>query len=309
MGGPGPDGTATGGDGIGSWWPRQQRNLSTARMGQERYCKSKPQDGAISAMLIRFANRLEKSSEQRGSWPLGRITSPIFEVKKEIPVYILLLLAAGCSTSSPPPDPPPDPPAIPLVNASSPLTIPTYDGSGQVTEPNVIFFESSWHGFKYWMVFTPYPNGNASKENPSIVVSEDGFSWQVPLGLVNPLDLPLASDRHLADASIFYDQNSDRIWVYYIRYRDVIQVQNIQVLRLVSADGNHWQNEGVLFTVPIHEILSPSVAKIGDTYSMWSVKASSAGCRTSGTAVEYRVSSDGAKWSQPQPTTLRYPDM
>lgn len=44
-----------------------------------------------------------KLSQQCRSWRLGRITSPVFEVKKEILVYILFLLAAGCSTFSPPP--------------------------------------------------------------------------------------------------------------------------------------------------------------------------------------------------------------
>ena len=52
-----------------------------------------------------------------------------------------------------------DPVAAPLENALSYLTIPTYDGSGQVTEPDIVFFDSPWHGFRYWLAFSPYPNG------------------------------------------------------------------------------------------------------------------------------------------------------
>jgi len=34
--------------GIESWWPRQQRNLSTVGLGKEGYCKSGLESGAIS---------------------------------------------------------------------------------------------------------------------------------------------------------------------------------------------------------------------------------------------------------------------
>ena len=118
------------------------------------------------------------------------------------PVFSL----SGCAASPSP--------AAPLANAPVPLVIPTYDGSGQVTEPDVIFFKSPWHGFQYWMAFSPYPFSNPAKESPSIVVSNDGLNWQVPDGLENPLALP---DRlnYLSDASVFYDSKSDQLWVYY----------------------------------------------------------------------------------------------
>jgi hypothetical protein len=95
----------------------------------------------------------------------------------------------GCATIHSPPEP--------LMNAAAPLTIPTYDGSGQLTEPDVIFFNSHWHGFQYWMAFSPYPFTNPAEENPSIVVSNDGVNWQVPDGLVNPLVLPVGMNYRL----------------------------------------------------------------------------------------------------------------
>src|SRR5436305_1770633 len=44
-----------------------------------------------------------------------------------------------------------------LPNAVAPLTIPTPDGSGQVTEPSIVQFSPPWRGFTYWMVVAPYP--------------------------------------------------------------------------------------------------------------------------------------------------------
>jgi hypothetical protein len=133
--------------------------------------------------------------------------------------YLILVLSftLGCGGSIPSPtNPPPNQPVavVPLVNAPSPLATPSYDGSGQAVEPTVVFFDTPWHGFSYWMAFSPYPNGDPSKENPSIIASQDGINWQVPPGLVNPLALP--DPAFLADATIFYDSASDQLWVYYI---------------------------------------------------------------------------------------------
>lgn len=39
------------------------------------------------------------------------------------------------------------------------------------------------------MAITPYPNGDDAFENPSLLVSQDGLSWDLPCGLRNPLDI------------------------------------------------------------------------------------------------------------------------
>jgi len=62
----------------------------------------------------------------------------------------------------------------PLANAPTWQNTPTYDGSGQVVNPDVVYFPSGWHGYKYWLAMTPYPNSNDDYENPSILVSNDG---------------------------------------------------------------------------------------------------------------------------------------
>ena len=56
----------------------------------------------------------------------------------------------------------------------NPLNIPKYDASG-VVHPDVMYFPSGKDGYKYWMAYTPYPP--QSKENPSIIRSNDGITW------------------------------------------------------------------------------------------------------------------------------------
>jgi hypothetical protein len=182
-----------------------------------------------------------------------------------------------------------------LSNAPSPQITPTYDGSGNVVEPSILFFPSGWRGFHYWLVVGPYPNSDASKENPSILVSDDGTSWEVPPGLTNPIDLPTSG--HLADSELFYDEASDRLCVYYIweDYRGFSRI-----LRKVSSDGIQWSQSEDLFKVRVNDVVSPTVDKIGDTYYMWSINSGTAGCETTNTTTEYRTSTDGAVWSAPQ---------
>src|SRR5271166_5048875 len=69
-----------------------------------------------------------------------------------------------------------------MQNAAAPLVTPTYDGSGQVTEPSIANFPGGWHGFTYWLAVAPYPHSHAAYENPSILVSNNGTNWSVPPG-------------------------------------------------------------------------------------------------------------------------------
>ena len=155
------------------------------------------------------------------------------------------------------------------------------------------------------MAFSPYPSGDESKENPSIGTSDDGTTWQTPPGLVNPLDQPTAIDHHYADASIFYDQASNQLWVYYLRET---RGRGTQVHRMISRDGTHWAKlNQVLLEAPSSEVESPSVSKTDNRYYMWSVNAGPAGCLAESSVVEYRISSDGVKWSASRQTVMSLP--
>ena len=190
----------------------------------------------------------------------------------------------------------------PLENAPTYQTTPTYDGSGQSVHPDVIYFPDGWHGYKYWMVMTPYPNGDASKENPSILVSNDGSSWEVPPGLTNPID-PTPASGHNCDPDMIYNNDTDELWVYYVE--DGAGTSYLK--RKKSSDGVNWSGEEDIFSLPDYQILSPAIVKVGSTYHIWYVDAGSEGCGASSTTVKYRTSSDGVNWSSAQDVNISQP--
>jgi hypothetical protein len=193
----------------------------------------------------------------------------------------------------------------PLPNAPLPLLIPTYDSSGQAVEPTVLHFAKGWHGHPYWMVVSPYPYADASHENPSIEVSEDGLVWGVPDGLTNPIVEP----RHgtFSDATLVYDDASDELWVYYLE--DVINkgTDFQSMWRTTSVDGINWSAPLRVIHGWSYPIQSPSVVKAGGTFTMWTVNSGPAGCKTQHTTVEERTSTDGINWTKPHPSGITVP--
>ncbi len=195
----------------------------------------------------------------------------------------------------------------PLANATTPQDTPTYDDSGQVVHPDIVYFANGWNGYRYWLVMEPYPFSQDSYENPSILVSNDGASWAPPPGITNPIALPNTS--YLADADLVYDQASNQMWMYYPH-----QTVNGQtrMIRKTSSDGINWgdpYNEPLLFTVPDYQLLSPAVVKVGSTYRMWSVNTGAQGCDGQSNYVQVRTSTNGTSWSAPSNVSLSIPNM
>jgi hypothetical protein len=214
--------------------------------------------------------------------------------------FVLTLLSTSCSSSDPKPT---SQNLTALANAATPQITPTYDGSGQVVEPSILFFPSGWNGFLYWLEVTPFPSSDASKENPSILVSNDGSSWQVPPGLTNPIALPTSGS--FDDGELFYDAASRQLWVYYLWSGGGGLTH---ILRKTSSDGVHWsQTAQDLFDVSNYTVESPTVDKVGNTYYMWGVNTGAAGCGATSTTLESRTSVDGANWSAPQVVSISQP--
>ena len=113
-------------------------------------------------------------------------------------------------------------PYQPLMNAASPQTIPTYDGTNQPTHPSVVKFDQPWNGYTYWMAMTPYPYNDGSYENPSIVVSNDGENWIVHSGLTNPL-VGTPNPGHNCDADLVYVPEFNELRIYYVEADDSIK--------------------------------------------------------------------------------------
>lgn len=100
-------------------------------------------------------------------------------------------------------------PPFTLTNAPEPLVTPTYDGSGQAVHPSVLrFFRDEVYcplpsPYSYIMALTPYPYHDSSKENPSLLLSEDGETW-VEDGITNPIE-PEPPHGYLADPTLVWD--------------------------------------------------------------------------------------------------------
>lgn len=192
-----------------------------------------------------------------------------------------------------------------LTNAPSYQEIPTYEGTGQAVHPDVVYFPDGWHGYTYWLAMTPYPYDTAERENPSILVSDDGSSWAAPPGVTNPL-VPSLSCDHNSDPDIVYNPRTDELYLYYTEVRRSSYCgagTNENYVKLItSRDGVQWTAPQTVMsfdldTTPIY--LSPSVVYRNGRFEMWLAS-------TAETLV-YATSSDGITWSPLQEVSVTQP--
>ncbi|RLC35813.1 hypothetical protein DRH29_05725, partial [candidate division Kazan bacterium] len=152
------------------------------------------------------------------------------------------------------------------ANASDYLTTPTYDGSGQAVHPDVYYNPSKWpdpNGYRFWMAMTPYPNGDDTYENPSILVSDDGQTWEVPSGLTNPIE-PAPSTGHNADPDILEGADG-KLWVFFM-WTDGT---TYKVYVKSSSDGINWSDKTEILTSTTESFISPAVVFEDGLYTMW----------------------------------------
>ncbi|GHV54042.1 hypothetical protein FACS1894216_13230 [Synergistales bacterium] len=187
------------------------------------------------------------------------------------------------------------------------LHIPTSDGSGEATHPDVLRVPEGWgaHGWKWLMSATPYPSGNDFFENPEFYVSFDGVRWSSPAEGSNPLArVPaeiwrrdLKKEYH-SDTSLLLRGGTLRL---YYRWSGVAldgTVEN-RVYVIASEDGLNWSERALLLeekrpAALCRGFLSPSVLFMDGEYVMWTVEYDE-GER----AVTRRTSADGLLWSAP----------
>ena len=202
-------------------------------------------------------------------------------------------------------------PAPVFIVEPSVVTIPTYDGSGQAVHPDVVEFDSEWHGSKYWLTMTPYPQSDQKFENPSILVSDNGVDVAVPETLKNPVIAPPKNSRdYNSDPELLYEAQTDRLVLFY-RFVD----KKTNTIRLsVSRDGSTWTAMRSPFWERSHNAVSPTIAPgDGQSARMWYVVAGKSGCETKSTRVVSRVATDptgrivDTKWSEPVVTDLEIP--
>jgi hypothetical protein len=153
-------------------------------------------------------------------------------------------------------------------HAASPQTTPTYDGSDQATHPDVLYVLGGWNGYTHWMAMTPYPNSDNTKENPSILASNNGESWEVPSGLTNPLDPAPGGSEFNTNTDLIIDQ-SGVMWCLW-RRQDNTPNDDIIYARS-STDGINWSTAEVILTGGHRTLVSPSIIWDGLQYVLFYV--------------------------------------
>lgn len=156
--------------------------------------------------------------------------------------------------------------AVNATNATTFLTIPTFDSSGQAVHPDIYYNPNGWNGYKYWMVFEPYPNSRARFELPSIVVSNDGVNFIVPPGLTNPI-IPIPADtlNFAADGDIIEGVDG-KLYVSFGKKNALGQVGQWVV---ESSNGITWSAPVEVITED--NMLSPSFVLKNGVYNMFYV--------------------------------------
>jgi hypothetical protein len=236
-------------------------------------------------------------------------------------VALGLVLAAAACGRDPVLDEPVEPgtPLQPVSISATPdgtiqLDIPTYDGSGETVEPDVVHLAQGWRGWEYWMAFNPYPGSNEYYENASIVTSHDGISFVVPDGLKNPvIPIPGGSVIHNSDPDLVYVPQLDRLVLF---YRSVTNQSNV-LFATWSSDGIHWRAPAQVLEVPRHSLVSPAVVLPPHRRpKLFYVDSGRRGCEARETSVTMRrwmgdLHDDDAlidgQWSAAVPTDLAGP--
>lgn len=215
-------------------------------------------------------------------------------MRKQIPLMLALLLSlftlAACT--EPAPD---EPEPLPtqqnaqqimvadhlygIISNARFLDIPTYEHSGQIVHPHVLFFAEPFLGYHYLMVMTPYPYSNRMYENPSILGSQDGILWEVPVGVVNPVSgvpVDVMDGGHYSDPFLLPRGDTLELWFRHTmpRYIDGEYVQDSmhnRIYRTTSQDLIHWSPLETVFDCAdgIDTFMSPVVMHDGSVYRLW----------------------------------------
>ena len=186
------------------------------------------------------------------------------------------------------------------------LTMPTYDGSGELVHPDAVVFPDRWQGRRYWVSATPYPTGNPKFENPSLYQGYTSRSLMVPAGVTNPLATPGALGGYMSDPDMLYDPDHNQLRMY---YRQTTQAADLLYM-ITSDNGTTWSPAQRVFTGERYGLISPAIVReSAGSWRMWSVNAVAQGCYSLGeeASLTQRRSVDGLTWGDPEPVNLSVP--
>ena len=139
-----------------------------------------------------------------------------------------------------------------VLNGAEFLKLPSpYEPSGQYVHPSIIKFNEPWHGYLYWMAATPYPGGDAKKENPVVLVSQDGRNWELK-AIIDETGL---TEPYNSDPCLIFEE--DHLWIYwrYLGKSPALQ----RIFRSRSDDGANWGPKESVLEAERESMCSPSI--------------------------------------------------
>ncbi len=171
------------------------------------------------------------------------------------------------------------------------LTIETYDGSGEVTHPDITFENDT-----FFLAITPYPKYNDKFENPSLYISTNGINFTP---FTHNLIVPCPVYDHNNDPDVLKTDSSVAII-----YLETMRPDSQNVILLETHDYKEWQKTTLIhYNLQIHEpfILSPSLVCYKDSFRVFYVKLQETPC------IDYLSSSSLKTWDTNKPVELALP--
>ena len=129
----------------------------------------------------------------------------------------------------------------------------------QMLHPGMVYIPEGLGGYTWWCVFTPYPAANSAMENPCVVASNDGRTWELPEGAINPLvNAPSGTDFN-ADTHITYDPVGGQLVMIFTERGSLL----LKIRMMLSSDGVSWSAPVDIWTgnwnTLDQDFLSPSI--------------------------------------------------
>ena len=183
-----------------------------------------------------------------------------------------------------------------ISNPTLKLYTKTYDNSNEAVHNKVLYFPNKLFGWKYWRCYTPFTKTNCEVENPSIAVSQDGYTWTIPNKTSNPIDIPennakgFNSDPHLVFNSL---SNTLDCW-----YRFCLFEGGEFIYRKVSKDGIKWSPKELMQSSKntFQSLVCPVIIFKDNKYLIWILTNDNDSFKH-GSYIKYYESNNGSNWS------------
>lgn len=187
-------------------------------------------------------------------------------------------------------------------NATSKLKLTSAYGDNQGTHPKILYFKDGWNGYKYWLVFSPYPFSDDKRENPHIKVSNDLVNFTEPKGFENPLeDFPENYNSlkvYNSDPHLVYNSDTNELECYYRFVND--KEDKVIVYRRTTKDGINWtpKEEILKSQRSKKDYVSFAIIYNDGLYEMWYVDKNN--------TLTYENSTDGKTYDNRKRIKLNY---